>query len=141
MKHYVLLLCCSLITIVSSAHCQQDNKSAQDSTTISIIERERLMLKNAAFCTCLYKSFPVSDSVFVNEGSGAAYLELGRHSIDAYTRIFDFAGEYARRKYSSKYDRSLSVMKCLDFYNSKELDDLIRSLDSEIDVKEEIEEK
>jgi len=28
----------------------------------------------------------------------------------------------------------LSIMKCLDFYNSKELDDLVKSLDSELSL-------
>jgi hypothetical protein len=118
----------------SFASCQ--NKANIFSEDQNKIEAERLKLKNVAFCTCLYKSFPQKDSVFANEGSAAAYLELGAHSLDAYNKVMDAATRYSIIQYQSKYNRDLSIMKCLDFYNSNQLDDLIKSLDSEINFGE-----
>jgi len=99
----------------------------------SIIAAERLKLKNAAFCECMYNSFP--DTVFENEGSQAGYVELGRYSFKAYETIIEFAKEQSQKNYSSKNNRNLGMMKCLDFYNSKELDSLVRKLDSELHIR------
>lgn len=114
------------ISCITVACAQQKGESLKG----NLVE-ERIRLKNAAFCTCVYKSFP--DSVFRNEGSAAAYLELGAHSLDAYTKVMDAAKEYSKKQYQSFHNRNLALMKCLDFYNSQDLTKLILELDSEID--------
>ncbi|MES2765425.1 MAG: T6SS amidase immunity protein Tai4 family protein [Bacteroidota bacterium] len=100
----------------------------------SIKAAERLKLKNAAFCECMYNSFP--DSVFQNEGSLAGYVELGRYSFKAYETMMELAKKKSQIKYNSKSNQNLAIMKCLDFYNSKELDSLVRKLDPELHIEE-----
>lgn len=112
--------------------CAQSTKRAENEFQNKVAS-ERMKLRNAAFCNCLYKSFPEKDSIFSNEGSGAAYLELGAHSLDAYLTVMESASLFAKKIYRSKNNRNLAIMKCLDFYNSKQLEELIKSLDSEID--------
>jgi hypothetical protein len=38
------------------------------------------------------------------------------------------AKEFSKKKYPSYEDKDLTIMKCLDFYNSKELDSLVNVL-------------
>jgi hypothetical protein len=115
------------------ATTQQSNGKNLKKTLKSIIAAERLKLKNAAFCECMHNSFP--DSVFQNEGSQAGYVKFGTYSFKAYETVMKFAKEQARKNYSSKNNRNLGMMKCLDFYNSKELDSLVRKLDSELHIR------
>jgi len=129
MKTWVIICSISIFNLACGQQRKQQRVNIQ-----SNIEKERLSLKNAAFCGCLDKSFPQKDSIFVNEGSAAGYLELGSYSIEAYNKVMEAGANHAKIKYSSKYNRDLSIMKCLDFYNSKELDDLVKSLDSELSL-------
>ena len=98
--------------------------SQKISKTLSI---ERIRLKNMAFCDCVtYASLSSKDSVLiVNDGSAAGYFELGNYSKEAYGLIDSLAKEYSKISYPSKEGRSLIFMKCLDFYNSKQLQNAI----------------
>jgi hypothetical protein len=129
MKKLIILLLLSIFNIACAQKPKVNSSEVEDQ-----IEKERLSLKNAAFCTCLYKSFPSGDSIFVSDGSGAAYLELGAHSLDAYIKVMDAATARAKVRYESKTNKRLAVMNCLEFYNSRELDNLVRSLDSELNT-------
>ncbi|AKQ44931.1 hypothetical protein TH63_03705 [Rufibacter radiotolerans] len=88
---------------------------------------DREKLKRVAFCSCLYKSNPKSD-FWENEGSAAGYFETGNFGIDAMETIDSMALEISKKKYSSKLDKRLDIMKCMDFYNSKELEDKVKML-------------
>jgi hypothetical protein len=81
----------------------------------SKLNEDREKLKRMAFCTCLYKSNPKSD-FWENEGSAAGYFETGNFDIDAVEPIDSLALEFSMKKYSSKHDRRLDIMKCMDFY-------------------------
>lgn len=96
------------------------------------LENERMNLKKMAFCNCLYKEYPKYDSV-LKDGSAAGYFEISNHSIEVPDKINELLTTYfSERKYSSKENLNLGIMKCLDFYESKELEDFIIKMDEEI---------
>jgi hypothetical protein len=94
----------------------------------------RLKLQNYAFCECMGFVYKEYDSLWINDGSAAGYFETGAHDLDAYDSIREGARTFLSRKlYRSYENKALGIMKCLDFYNSSELDSLIKRLDKEVD--------
>lgn len=91
---------------------------------------DREKLKKLGFCTCLYEANPKSD-FWTNEGSANGYVQMSNIPIDAIEKVGQHAREFGKRKYSSYADKDLTVMKCLDFYHSKELDSLVTALVTE----------
>gem|GEM_PF-6968401 len=74
------------------------------------------------------------DSLFKLDGSQGGYFQTnlwyGRKTLDS---VSIEAIIWAKKKYKSYENKNtLVVMKCLDFYNSKELDDLVKSFDYEV---------
>lgn len=114
-----------LILYFSFLSCYANSQKV--SKTLSV---ERMRLKNYGFCNCIIYSNTSKDSLmFTNEGSAAGYLELGNYTKEAYDLVDSLAKEYSKKNYPSKERRSLIFMKCLDFYNSKELERAILSSD------------
>jgi hypothetical protein len=139
MKIYFIILLLIATLCMSYAQDKNQTKSQEkksEGNFQALIEMERIRLKNLAFCNCLQKSLQ-ADSILVADGTAAAYVELGAYGIDAYIKVGEYAESYANQThYNSKNHRSLALMKCLDFYNSLELDSLVRTLDSEIDTSQ-----
>jgi hypothetical protein len=91
------------------------------------LKDDKEKLKKLGLCTCLYESNPNSD-FWMNEGSANGYVQMSNISIDAIEIVGQRAKEFSKRKYPSYADKDLTVMKCLDFYHSKELDSLVTVL-------------
>ena len=83
---------------------------------------------------CLNRTYPKIDSI-TNDGSPAGYFELSAYGIPAFEVLDSLAFAYSKKPYKSKYNRNFGMMKCLDFYNSKELENAIVELDSVLDYK------
>lgn len=96
---------------------------------------ERLKLKNYAFCECLGFVYKEYDSLWIRDGSTAGYFETSDYAIEVYDTLRSRAEAFSRKVYKSYNNSPLGLMKCLDFYNSTELDSLLRSLDDEIIVE------
>ncbi len=93
---------------------------------------KELTLKNIAFISCL-KEMSSSTTFWKNENSAGGYVELSDTSVEQLREIDDFAKKYAiDRMMSNNGDsynnKDLWLMKCLDFYNSKVLDQEINKL-------------
>lgn len=110
---------------------------SQDSD--SIIIENRLKLKDYAFCQCLWHTMQENTHIkedsllltkyFIQDGSASAYFLTSRYSLDTYEAIDSIAEIYSRKIYKSHEGETLGIMKCLDFYNSYELDRIIKSYD------------
>jgi Type VI secretion system (T6SS), amidase immunity protein len=83
-------------------------------------------LKNYALSACLADGYQASE--IVNDATAGAngYKELGSLSIDAYNDALVMVSAFLKKEYSSQGGERLTVMKCIDLYNSKELDKLAR---------------
>lgn len=100
--------------------------------TIIDVEQESNKWRKLSFCLCIYMQ---DSSVVINEseGSVSGYLqttilydmndfELTKTFIDHYIHIND-------SNYRSSNGADLGLMKCIDFYESKELDEFILKLE------------
>jgi hypothetical protein len=100
------------------------------------LTEEELSLErlNLAFCECLGFIYKDLDSVWIRDGSIAAYFELSSYGLEVIDTIQVLAETFSLKVYRSKDGELLGLMKCLDFYNSVELDSIVRSFDTAIDV-------
>ena len=63
--------------------------------------------------------------------TAAAYLELGTAPIESYESLELLAQHYLRRTYSGSVPSSSNTRKCIDLYDSGELEDLVQKTASE----------
>lgn len=96
------------------------------------LKKQKSDLRNYAFCSCISYLDSTRLQDLVNDGSKAGYFEITNYDLDAYHLIDSVAKKYASKQYSSINQKPLGLMKCLDFYNSKELKVLINALEKEL---------
>ena len=112
---YILLALC----LTNCSAQTKDNK----------LEGELVKIKNQAFCDCYYEATK-NESVKYKDGSSyVQVIDLKEEYIfgnENYRKMID---NWAKKEYKS-YDsnNNLYLMKCLDFYNSKELKKFIDSV-------------
>ncbi len=123
MKIYLIVL---FILLRWNCLGQCNNRSIDD----KLIE-ERRNLKNYAFCQCLRHELK-SDSLFIKDGSSSGYFEIGAYDIKVYEMIDSITKYINSNKYKSYGGKTLGIMKCLDFYNGKELENIINNFDKYI---------
>ena len=125
----VFVLLCTLTKAVS-----------QDTTEVvrDYIETD---LRNYAFCKCLEHS---PDSVALKsflhdkDGSAAGYFEVLPIDYDDFFMLDSLASAKPREViYKSKYNSTLTLTKCLDFYNGQELRDSVRAIVERFIIDEE----
>ena len=83
-------------------------------------------LKNYALSSCIADGYQSKD--VINDASAGAngYKELGSLDIDAYNEAAVLGRKFLTKEYLSQNGEKLVLMKCIDFYHSKELDRLSR---------------
>lgn len=113
------MLALTLATSLSHAHAQPQGESRQTYSPVGY-------LKNYGLSICLAKG--LSGDVAKREAGAAAggYLELGSLNIEAYHASATMAGQFLAKKYVGINGDTLTVMKCIDFFHSKELDQLAK---------------
>jgi hypothetical protein len=100
----------------------------------SVVIKQRQLLKNVAFCSCISAIYP-NDSMLRNDGSLSGYFQTGSYGSNTILKINDAAKNYVKSadiKYNSIESKPLGMMKCLDWYNSKGLDSLVSNFDDDI---------
>jgi protease II len=111
--------CLSLLLLISSTSYGKEARQYYTPTQY---------LKNYALSACIAGGY--KEAKAVNEDAGAAasgYLELGSFSIDAYNEAWALSRKFLAKEYLSKDSgQKLTLMKCIDFYHSKELDQLAK---------------
>ncbi len=94
------------------------------------ITKEKNEWKKLTLCLCLYEYIPLNDSIKRLDGSLAGYIQTNSlFGIDDLDKTRIFVSKYLNSiQINSKTNRSLSMMKCIELYESKELDDFVDSL-------------
>ena len=118
--------------------CTLTNSYSQDTTEVvrDYIETD---LRNYAFCRCLEHS---PDSValeefFTKDGSAAGYFNVLPIGYEEFFMLDSLASaKPCEVLYVSKYNKSLTLTKCLDFYNGQELRDSVRAIVGRFDAEE-----
>ncbi len=83
-------------------------------------------LKNYALSACLADGYKATEVVNDATAGANGYKELGSLSIEAYNDALVLVRSFLKKEYPSQSGEPLTVMKCIDLYNSKELDQLAR---------------
>lgn len=83
-------------------------------------------LKNYALSACIADGYQSKE--VVNDAVAAAngYKELGSLDIDAYNEVAALVPKFLSKNYMSQSGEKLVIMKCIDFFHSKELDHIAR---------------
>ncbi len=81
-------------------------------------------LRDYALSSCLRQAFPA----IADEADAAKdfYLQNGTHSAETYQAIQSMAAEWLKQDYPSFRDVKLSIVKCLDFADSRDVANLAR---------------
>lgn len=107
-------------------------KSFSQDTTEVVRDYTETALRDYAFCKCLEHS---PDSVALKsflhdkDGSAAGYFNVLPIGYEEFFMLDSLASAKPREVlYVSKYNKSLTLTKCLDFYNGQELQDSVRAI-------------
>jgi hypothetical protein len=82
--------------------------------------------KNYALSVCVSNGYSSKDIVEDAAAAARGYLELGRLPLEAHTEANLLAKKFLAREYQSISGEKLILMKCIDFYHSKEIKQLVR---------------
>lgn len=93
-------------------------------------------LKNFALSTCLAYGLEEKEAKTEANAASGGYLELGSFGIEAYEAAAALARTYLAKPYQSKQGSKLTVMKCIDLFHSKELEQLARRYQRKNQVKQ-----
>ncbi len=118
-----------IIFLVLTLFTGQSCKS-QNNTVLSSTENDNNAWKKVATCLCVYESEAYSDEMKKKEGSIAAYLQTNESlDIEQLGEVKRFVQEYLEEnKFASKNGASLSLMQCMGLYDSKELNEFVKTL-------------
>lgn len=78
-------------------------------------------LKNFALSTCIAHGYKSDEVVKDSLAAAGGYLEIGHLAFEAYEEAASLGKKYLAKDYQSKSGEKLILMKCIDFFHSKEL--------------------
>jgi hypothetical protein len=88
------------------------------------------LFKSYALSTCISYGFNSEETQSEASAAARGYLELGELSIDAHTEAALLGKKFLAAEYKSKSGVKLTLMKCIDFYKSKDLDAIYKKYKS-----------
>ncbi len=80
--------------------------------------------KNYAFSTCVADGYQSEEVTKDAAAAARGYLELGELPLEAHTQATLLGRKFLSADYKSMSGAKLTLMKCIDFYHSKALDQL-----------------
>ncbi len=80
--------------------------------------------KNYALSSCITDGFKSNDARSDAAAAASGYLELGEYPLEAHTEATILGREFLKKPYKSISGADLILMKCIDFYHSKELESI-----------------
>lgn len=89
---------------------------------------QKALLKNWAFSRCLGEVYSDEKTKEDANATASAYLEFGRQKMEAYEALSELVGKYANRKYAGSIASDFNTMKCIDLFNSGDLERLATKL-------------
>jgi type VI secretion system (T6SS) amidase immunity protein Tai4 len=89
-------------------------------------DTQAAILKKWTLARCLSHSAEQTPTGDDAAKTAAAYLEMGNVGVDVYERLDALAERYLTRTYSGSVKSPYDTMKCIDLFESDELDRLAR---------------
>lgn len=90
-------------------------------------------LKNYALSTCLAQGYQAEEVKKDASAAARGYVEFGDYSLEAHTAVEKLGKTFLDKKYGSQAGVPMTMAKCIDFYHSKALADLVKSYKSKQD--------
>lgn len=88
-------------------------------------------LKNFALSTCIAAGYRSDEVVKDSLAAAGGYLEFGRLAFEAYEEAAALGRKFLQKEYQSKSGEKLVLMKCIDFFHSRELEQLAKKYSKE----------
>ncbi len=92
-------------------------------------------LKNFALSSCLYGGYADAEIKRDALASLRGYKEFGSLSIDAYNAAAKLSDQFLAKNYVGEGGEKLTVMKCIDLFHSKELEQLAQKYNKNARLK------
>lgn len=89
-------------------------------------DTQAALLKKWTLARCLSHAAEQTPTGDDAAKTAAAYLEMGNVGVDVYERLDALAERYLTRIYSGSVKSPYDTMKCIDLFESEELDRLAR---------------
>lgn len=83
-------------------------------------------LKNYALSTCLAQGYQAEQVKKDASAAARGYVEFGGYSLEAHTAVEKLGKTFLAKTYGSQAGVPMTMAKCIDFYHSKELADLVK---------------
>ncbi|MDX5627148.1 MULTISPECIES: T6SS amidase immunity protein Tai4 family protein [unclassified Brenneria] len=90
-------------------------------------------LKNYALSTCLAQGYHSEEVKNDAAAVASGYLEFGNYSLEAHIATRNLAKKFLAKQYGSQSGEPMITAKCIDFYHSKELRDLVNNFKDKTD--------
>ena len=101
----------------------------------SKLKQNRQLLKEYAYCRC-FQYASADTAYFMNDVSLSVYLDLANYDFSAYDKIDSLSRmtveEFKAFEIVDYQNKKAVFLNCFNFYKSKQLDSLIRSLDKAV---------
>ena len=83
-------------------------------------------LKNFALSACIADGYKSDEVMKDSKAAAGGYLELGSLPHEAYEEAALLGKKFLAKEYQSASGGKLTLMKCIDFFHSRELDQLAK---------------
>ena len=83
-------------------------------------------LRNFALSACIADGYKSDEVVKDSKAAAGGYLELGRLPNEAYDEAAALGRKFLTKEYQGSSSEKLTLMKCIDFFHSQDLEQLAR---------------
>jgi hypothetical protein len=83
-------------------------------------------LKNFALSACIADGYKSDEVTKDSRAAAGGYLELGSFPFEAYEEAASLGKTFLAKDYQGKSGEQITLMKCIDLFHSKELDQLAK---------------
>lgn len=88
-------------------------------------------LKNFALSVCIADGYKSEEVAKDSKAAAGGYVELGSAPIKAYEEVEALGKTFLAKDYPSIHGGQITLMKCIDFYHSKELAQLVKKYEKQ----------
>lgn len=129
----IFLFSLSTIGCGSIYKVQHKKNSSEEKSLVDTVIHQRQLMKDYALCRCILNAYSGDDSLRADI-STSFYNELLLYAYSAQLQIDSIAKNFANSILPSKYpdyqNKRAVIYFCTEFYKSRELDSVIRTMDS-----------
>jgi len=113
----------TLLMVLSSSCAAKDYSFKEDTN--------KVMFKNYTLAVCINMAYGESSEPLLKEASLAAngYREFSNIDLSAYEASRGLISKWLSKDYASKQGGQINLMKCIDLYNSPDLDNIFIQFD------------